>query len=753
MFRLIFLLCLFVFALACGGGGTVTNNGVQTVVLRGQLVESPANPLAKYNNGTNVSTVYTALAYNLNNVNETWDVTVLNDLTFQVEITRKVDVKIDFKRIDSGVVAFSRILFADETIGGRSNTRVNVVTHFLAALAEKNQASYGSWEQNMLSHRLELLGTSNVTETGYTIGNVLSNYNRVRAYMATYQQLFGLSTDASFSSLMNKLSEGMKVPLISLAGTSYINVINTLGVQEATLMASAHEGAKNSSGLAPQAFLDVASSVSSTIVSAAFFEALKAPVFGGNVDSVRTAAPGVLFSYQFPEAKTEDVLGLKDYVGAWSGETPKGLLRTDANQGRSIYFVPDQEDLGQTYVYELEARGLNGKNAKSGNIEIKVGNVQIQAKDRKALQHVPLFGPVVSGNSVFWLSQNKLNSQKYLERAGIDVILNSGDGTLVNSSVLALPSKLTDVWDMAIYSDNVYVAGNAEGIVVFNANFTDFVGRNSVYSNNLMNVFDLEIVGESVFAWGGGGNIQRLNLTLGSNVYEPNLVRTLGTTVEPQISSLENKYLVVSGNQVNGRHLNHVFTVDAFSGNLIQSSFSPDSEYPSQNSEVLEPNLLLYAGGGNVQLNQLSNTEVSLGDVVSTTNLTVSTPDIYVPLMSQGRHAFAFVAGNVSSSSNVSGNIVITVTDRVALEMKALSGNVEVKVEEQFSAAVASGNYSLYFDALKRGQGIDIYNPEKGLLDSSTQSGAYIFSIGQSTTTAPTDNWFIRHHRVEALAP
>jgi hypothetical protein len=196
-----------------------------------------------------------------------------------------------------------------------------------------------------------------------------------------------------------------------------------------------------------------------------------------------------------------------------------------------------------------------------------------------------------------------------------------------------------------------------------------------------------------------------------------------------------------------------VFTVDAFSGNLIQASFSPDSEYPSQNSEILEPNLLLYAGGGNVQLNQLSNTEVSLGDVVSTTNLTVSTPDIYVPLMSQGRHAFAFVAGNVSSSSNVSGNIVITVTDRVALEMKALSGNVEVKVEEQFSAAVASGNYSLYFDALKRGQGMDIYNPEKGLWDSSTQSGAYIFSIGQSTTTSPTDNWFIRHHRVEALAP
>ena len=733
---------LLLLACACGGGGgSVSNEGIQMVEIQGQISESAL--LSKPRQAsTTPSPIYTATAINLNNPAETWPVTVYDDLTFQVTVVRLSDLKIEFSR--SSLVVFSRILTRDETDAGRFSTRANSVTHLLTKLTENSPSNGRTWSSRLQSQQLDLLGVSSPSESQLALSQIKSSLPNVKVMLSTYAQIFTSSQDLSFIPLVTDFNSAMNASASSLAAQAYLQTLNNLDGQKAQLLASAHEGAKNINPSLALAFTEVANSITSSTTSAAITAALKAPFFETSLDVVRTAAPGLLFSYTFPLADTEDVLGLEGYHAIWHTSEPTGIIRNDINSGRTLQFIPSQDDLGKTFIYDLEAKGVNGKSVFAGNISINVGSPKITAMDRKVLEHTALLGPIVDGENVYYLTQHKTNSQKFLEKVAQSALLNTGVDGAITSNTWRLPADVTQVYDFLIHKNIAYVASGNQGILGFDT--TLLIGSlvtSPKYSSNLIMPHEIEVVSDRIIAREASGNVQSTSLFLTGNTMLPGPSEVFLTTNEPSMFNLDREFLIISGNS-----LNHAYRYDV-SGNLsLYGTYRPDSRTPAKSSEVFTWNPVSYISSGNAQQVDFRGGNLSLGTVKFSANIISSTNILNVPLLVNGSHSFAMVSSNIVTSDNTSGNVLVTVTPTTRLNINALSGNV---IQPFIESEPTLSDKSLFFENVPFGQGIDIYNPEKGV--SSTQSGAWIYTIGQSTTVTSSDNWFIRPHLIEAIYP
>ena len=236
-------------AIACGGGGSVTNSGIQQILITGDIDD--ATVPTGISKPRRAPGTLTGKVYNLNSSDEIWEFTPSsNNQTFNYEVyvTRKTDIKIVIYSDQQPIL--SRVLSADETNFAQTSGNINTATHFQAKLTEffMEQLSSQSFEASREDANLQLFGSTSVSESEYKLEKVNQNSPDLAVIMSTYGQLLQFVNFSDIEEALALINTSFDNNGSNAIKTAFIDHLNSLTSDNLTLISSivsAHETAKN----------------------------------------------------------------------------------------------------------------------------------------------------------------------------------------------------------------------------------------------------------------------------------------------------------------------------------------------------------------------------------------------------------------------------------------------------------------------------------------------------------------------------
>jgi len=348
-------------SLACGGSSG--GGGDATAVVSGTINDADLNAKGLFKSGDTLTAVVT----NLDNSAQTWTVTVNADRTYSATISASINIKIEVKSGDT--VILSKVLDKDSVTGAVQSVEINAVTHVEAEMVVSNYSAAGGAPllTSLKAIRKEMFGAETVPN--YALNTALANLstdNDFAATVNTYAQMVG-TLAASQASELKALGETFKVATRVAFATQVKTYIQNADTTRLNIFTTAQSGAEKR-GLLPAAnfaTLTTNFQVFNTKFQAAVERnSVLVPVFGTAPDSVRNAAPGVLFQYTFPPAKTASGLAITSivYSGAWtSAAKPEGISSAPNSTSPVFKFIASQNDVGKTFKYTMTATAANGQ--------------------------------------------------------------------------------------------------------------------------------------------------------------------------------------------------------------------------------------------------------------------------------------------------------------------------------------------------------------------------------------------------------
>lgn len=647
---------------------------------------------------------------------ETYQITVTGS-NYKATIIPGTDIKIEFK--SGSVVALSRVFTSAETASSITARRVNAVTHIQAKMAlAAIKSGVTSLTAALKQVNKEIFGseTATISETGLTVAS-LQTVNpafaaRVAIIARTIESFVDTTVTAAVQSLYASLAGTFDAVTIAAIATNFTATVNAL--TDATVIstfASVFEGAKNLSSSLATTFTTVSSGFSANI-TAAIETAKASPVFSTTaVDTVRKAAPGVLFQYTFPTATTTDVLGMSSYAGVFT-TSPNGPTSTTADSYRTIKYIPSQGDAGTTFTYTLTATAANGKTVTSA-ISIVVGSISMTQVARNTigsvssdLRYQPLGGLRLAGDYAYLVAQYE-ESRYRLERYKLTTLITSATAALAPDRSWDLPSGSGSPTGLDANSTRAFVATQFSGVLGYD---TSLNSTTPDYVAATFSASDLTIQGSKLYGY--------YNYAVKSADTDLKTVSTVISNVSSSIvnfapdymSGLGTSYIYLAGSPTNTLAVYDISS-NAFISNTYTSAVSYDVP--------LDP---FVVGESIYALNSMTSTELK----ISSSQIVASTVSQTVAVSMYQAVANATYAYGTNGSSDVFG-----------VSIKASSNSA--------TATNATGGTTYFSNALE----LDaiIWNIPEGI---STNTAAYLLTVGQNSVASATmtATWSIRADKV-----
>lgn len=714
------LLCLTIFcSLACGGGGQTSNNGVLELQLSGSIDESTfPNGLSKPRSAPGT---FTGKITNLDDPEETWSFSIDSNNQFSTNIIRKNNIKIEI--LISNVVALSRVLNINETNTYSLDADINTLTHLQAQLVlaqlNSNSALTVADAQNLVNPAL--FGKSELEDSDYSL-SLLAQYNPSAAViMSTYAQLFNYSDFNLIRGAIRVINNVIGTTDSTQIRDNYLNAINSLSSLEttiATTIATAHESVKNANNnpIDVNEYASIASAFSLEALTAALEAARVSPSFP-ELDSPNSVGVGVLFSYHFPEASTDDRQGLHSdgYQGIWLTTPPSGLIDTSGNNGLNLRLIPSSEDFNETFEYQISIKGANNSDPVTTSLEFTVNSSEIIPKERKRIRDQPLAGPVVDDESLYLVSTG--SDGYFLDKYPLSEIQTDGGGTFLTVSRWLLPSGFTDVKSMAIHEDLVYLTGGYSGVLAFDKNFSSINEDLPTYSNNVLVGSKIKLLEDQIFVLQDGFTplLHQAELDLSDSDEVGYLDDFLVSNSNIQMTTFSDDYFYLSGNSQASS-----FALTAASRQLAILDEAPDelSAYIPLN----EANALASP------ISFINKSEISRYDIVANSFTNVSTRTHSID--------------NITQPITTNGTFFYTTHQSTPTLLVGESLTVNT-----FSSIISqTPDELIYYNTVSKNLNFMIQNIPEGI--ENGKSGAWIYTIGAGSESS-FDEGFIRAYKVQ----
>jgi energy-coupling factor transporter ATP-binding protein EcfA2 len=713
-------LCIvLICSLACGGGGQTSNNGVLELELSGSIDESTfPSGLSKPKRAPGT---FTGLVTNLDDPQETWPLTFSSSQQFSANIIRKNNLKIEI--FIGTTLVLSRVFDIDESNVSSLDTNINTMTHLQAqmVLEQINQNSLLSVASAKSTVNFALFGKSELEASDYNISLLAQQNPAAAVIMSTYAQLFNFSDFNLIRGALQVINNVISTTDSTQLRTNYLNTINALSSLQdtiATTIATAHESVKNDENnpIDVNEYASISSEFSLAALTAALESVRVYPTFP-DLDSPNSAGVGVLFSYHFPAATTIDRQGLHSdgYQGIWLSTPPSGLIDTSGNGGLNLKLIPSSEDLGETFEYQVSIKGANNAGPVSTSLQFTVNSTEIIPKDRKRIFDQPIAGPVLDDDYLYLVSTG--DDGYFLDKYPLSEIQTDGGATFLSVSRWLLPSGFTDVRDMALGNDLVYLTGGYSGVLAFDKNFSSINESEPTHSNNIMIGSDITIYQEQVFALQKDFTpvLHQAELDLSDSTE----INTLEDIIIPngniQIATFSDDYLYISGNS---QPAAYSLTTTSKQLALVDEA-SPDlsSFIPLDDAQALSTPLALFDNSNIERIDIIANTFTSVS------SRTYTADDLNNPMIGNGTF---FYTTHPITPTLIVGN---------SLTVSTFSGIVSQTPDE-----------AIYYNSVSENLKFMIRNIPEGI--ETGKSGAWMYTIGAGDDTE-FDEGFIRAYQIQ----
>jgi hypothetical protein len=718
-------------SLACGGssgGGTTA-----TAVVSGTINDADLNAKGLFKSGDTLTAVVT----NLDNTAQTWVVTVNADRTYSATITASINVKIEVKNGDT--IILSKVLDKDSVVGAVKSVEINAVTHVEAEMVISNYSPTGTAPllTALKAIRKEMFGVD--TAPNYALNTALANLstdNDFAATVNTYAQMIG-TLAASQASELKALGATFKVATRVAFATQVKTYIQASDTTRLNIFTTAQSGAEKRGFIPAANFATLTTNFQ--VINPKFQEALErnsvlVPVFGTAPDSVRNAAPGVLFQYTFPPAKTASGLAITSivYTGAWtSAAKPAGISSSPSSTSPVFKFIASQSDVGNTYKYTMTATAANGQ-VLTKTIDVKVTSVGLaqgrafSLSDTGFTYYKPTLGPI-SGGKYFYVVAKVSSDTKYAIQKYRKADFKVGSLSLADSQNLPAGFSPTN---MVVAGDYGYLTSNNSGLT----------------SINLANLGSSQIATPAAFTGTqlavAQGTVYGLDVTSNSAVVKYATLRSSATTSALTLSTLGTGQ--VSNPSRIGSYNDYLYLADANSGVFTSAvagtawtnAFTATSyNFLHDQSGIMGAPFYL---ASDYTDSSVAVTLSSLQPMTSTMTGRSTVATTSAPKM--GRYAKA-----------INGNYEYGINDLSSAFAYSLAGSVN-------SATVTGSTAPVSFVNATNLSGMIVNMPE-GLTTGDARSGGHYMVLGQTGTSmintasaTMTGTWKVKSFDIRAAA-
>lgn len=708
-------------AISCGGGSDSPAVATATSTISGTINDNAASTSSKP--FSKAGDTYTAKITNLDNETQTWTATV-NNREYSAQIDAGINIKIEV--LSGDTVILSRVMDKAETVGTVAAVEVNSVTHVEAkmAIASYTPNGTGTMETALKGVRKEMFG-SETKPTSYALNTIMTKLVEDSSFtttIGTYSQMLS-STSADQVSELLVLANTFAVP----TRTSFATTIKTYmeGTASNPTRLNLFTEAQNAAELSGVIKADLFTTARTTFntynpkfIETAQLNSKIPPKFGSAADSIRAAAPGVLFRYIFPKATSEG-LDLKSvtFSGSWVTK-PSGLsefVTGGIGFGPTLKFIPSEGDVNKTFKYSLTIRAGNGQTA-SKEIDIPVKALSIthgkvfKLSDSNHPYYKPELGPILAGDYFYVVADISGEEDRYALQKYNKSDLANGD-TLSLADEKKLPLGL-DPETIKIAGNYAYLATDMSGIQA--VDLRDLTKKLSVVAQSFTGT-QLEIVNNKLYSMNNQYTIESrplisdsLNWPLSEPLPATTVSPSLGFT--PTMISSYNDYLYLAS-----------WNTAAFITNGAKStSFTATRHIFKDQSGLLGSPLYLQAAyTDTVKALTLNNvtleaTITSLSSARSydaeyaTSNSIVNGSYLYATDRMSGVKAYSLLAkANTTTMLTGTNPTSINVSHQNAGELMSMI----VNRPEGFSGSPTRAGTSLYVPAQKMSSGIT-YIPE-----------------------------------------
>lgn len=548
----LFAALLLLLALACGGssnevaaGGISGTGGIAKVT--GSIVDSSMRSKSE--------DALTGSAVDLD-TQESYTVSIVGR-TYSVSVKAAGNILIEIR--NGSTVILSRLLPSTVTNNFGVKADINAVSHAHAKMATHlfAQGKSPNLRAAVLTANLEFFGAAAPTEAMFTLPGLSAAGNGdLAAGISVVQQMVSRPIGEGEARLIPALSDCFGAENKALAISAFSSRVNGLSAYaDAVAFALSLEEAENSRIVAFNHYQELRNRITRQYVLQVLAAAETAPAFGVLSDVVRTAAPGLLFQYSFPEASTLDLLGLAGYKGSFEG-TRSGSSYLGLDKGRTVRFIPAPGEMNTNFNYTLDAVGANNRDS-SLSIRIYVSGLDVIGKTRLKIGsssdgvYRPLLGPVASGNSIYLVSMCSGPAYR-LERYDLAEIAEKAyqsSGTL-SMSTWYVSSSAGEVRDFLVHGDNAYLATANSGVQNFD--LSSAPGSGPAKSEPLMNADRLALAGTSLYGLRSSDRlVMRCGLDLGSPlslIGEGSLSEKAAAIQATEIGAWGSNLLIAGGN-------------------------------------------------------------------------------------------------------------------------------------------------------------------------------------------------------------
>ena len=710
----------------------MSNSGVREIEVEAIFSDQPSPSKSRF--APQPSADYSTKIIDLNSQELVASPTVYRDgasYRFSTNITRLSDVRLELYH--SGTLAFTRILGRNSTANDLVEVRVNNITHLQTQMVQSHDTTKLSYDEAIATVNLDIFGQTAIAEPDYVLGSLMSSSANCAAIAASYGRLFsGTISTATRSNLQQAFLQVMSKKSSQEVVETYTQVMNGLSPESASALAAAHEGAKNDpliNSTIPSTTFDSLKQDLVGNVAEAFDSALESPFMPPTGDEawdhLRLAAPGILFTYTYPEAQTLDVLGIESYKIDWKkgSNSPKGRFRFDTKGGRELRWIPSPEDRHKEFSFNMTVKGVNGKSIALPELTVEVGDLNIKTMGRTTLPaHGELLtSPSLSSKDLYFATKDLGTSFNYLNKASLESLINASDKE-VSSLQWQLPPSLPTVHDMEYRStalgNFIYLASGDYGVSAYDADFS----KNEPYStpeqflNKSIAAQSLTFVGDQIFCRLADGNVMQTDLSLSSNTKVSMVNDVLAQWDESKLFSINDEVLLASSNiEQAGFHLD---VVTGELNALEPFSLAVDSQL-IEDSEVIDGTVLNFLQSGNVHKWLWAKSSFQAG---SSVGLAVPGDD---PLLTNGSMVFHLSDNTMTLSAVSTSDNALNVQEEPYLQ-------------------------PLYYPS--EGKGSSLYLQQEHQNDPEA-SLVHLFSCGRIDQSGNVNNWAFRAHRLKAVQP
>ncbi|MBF0196396.1 MAG: hypothetical protein HQL32_01735 [Planctomycetes bacterium] len=568
----------------CCGGSTSSSQGIVHVDLEGEIEIGNAETLNKSRLAS--ESVISGRVYDLNNSNLSWDLDISESSSaafgyrYKSNIVRRSDVRIEILR--DGQLVLSKVLSAKHTLAN-VEARINPTTHLQAKMLESQieglieldvHERLGSINQN-------LFGSEEVAHNLFQLSSFSNSQRPIAAIVATYGRLLSASSELVSTGAILIYEESFKANTASRVQSQYVKKLDNTDNTTAPLIASAHEGAKNTlyNLLSVEAFKVITDALSSYNILNAIDNALERPVFPSDTDAL-AASPGVMLWHTFPEATTIDALGISGYSSSWSS-TPKGPVNLDKDDGRTLKYIPSLSDLEDTqeFTYTLTAHGINGKDTNK-EVTVTINNLSISSMPGKIIYGTPIAGPVTDDKYLYLIANTERSANSYeLQRFSLDYFESQALSYELKYEYILIPSYFEAITDMKYYDSAIYLCGgNTIGVISYDDADEQ---QTELFRNPKLGLKTIRKAGDHFYGLTDylTPSLFRFENTLDDQV-EIESVALSANTNNPEIESIGEDYLYVAG-----EHSGYLFqpNSEGILGSLGSFPLSSSSTEPRRN--------------------------------------------------------------------------------------------------------------------------------------------------------------------------